>query len=133
MSYRSNVVNLVKANLKRRPRSLAAKLLCGILPLEVETGRYKKGEKVEREFRYCKICNGGTAENEYHFLFGCDKLKEERSQAYIDCELNVADFIPLQDCMKTRALIEPELVKRFGNMVEKLFDKRRECLYKPNM
>ena len=130
---RSNVANLVRANLKRRPRSLTAKLLCGILPLEVETGRYKKGEKVDRELRHCKVCNGGTAETEYHFLFSCEKLKEERSMSYVNCELNIADFMPLQDCEKVKSLIESERVKEFGNMVEILFEKRRQCLFKPNM
>ena len=46
---KDNIVNLVKANLKRRPRSLTSKLISGILPLEVETGQFKKGKKVDRE------------------------------------------------------------------------------------
>ena len=123
---------LVRANLKRRPRSLTAKLLCGILPLEVETGRFKKGVKVDRDQRFCKVCNGGKAETEYHFLFSCDKLKEERSQAYLDCVSDFQYFILLQDSEKVKYLLDPSRVKGFRNMVEKLYDKRRSCLFNPN-
>ena len=129
---RPSVCNLVKANMKRRPRSLTAKLLCGILPLEVETGRYKKGQKVDREFRYCKVCNSGRAETEYHYLFSCDKLKVERSTAYLECVDDIGHFMVIQDCEKVRYLLAPEKIKGFGNMVENLFDKRRQCLFNPN-
>ncbi len=50
-------------------------LLCGILPLEVETGRFTDTKK---ELRFCKCCNGGKLEDEVHFLFHCDKFVEER-------------------------------------------------------
>ena len=36
---------LVKSNLPKNERSLVARLLCGILPLEVETGWYKDKDK----------------------------------------------------------------------------------------
>ena len=56
----TEIGTLVKANLYRSHRSLVARLLCGILPLEVETGRFAHN-KVEREFRYCKLCGNISA------------------------------------------------------------------------
>ena len=45
---------VVKCNLKRYPRSLLSRLLCGILPLEVEVGRFTD---IPKELRLCKTCN----------------------------------------------------------------------------
>ncbi len=45
---------LVKSNLGRCQRSLVMKVKCGVLPLIVETGRFKN---VPRELRLCQICN----------------------------------------------------------------------------
>ena len=55
-------------NLNRRERSLLAQLRCGILPLRIETGRFR-GEKVDD--RLCTFCRSGAIEDEYHFLFNC--------------------------------------------------------------
>ena len=129
---RANVCNLVKGNLKRRPRSLTSKLLCGILPLEVETGRYKKGKKVDREFRYCKVCNCGSAEMEYHFMFSCDTLKVERAQGYLDSVDDIGHFMVIQDSEKIRYLLGPEKVKGLGNLMESMFDRRHQSLFNPN-
>jgi hypothetical protein len=38
--------------------------------LEIETGRY---QNIDRKDRICKNCNTGQIENEYHFLFICQK------------------------------------------------------------
>ena len=51
-------------------RSLACKLKLGVLPLQIEQGRYS-GQT--REQRICKLCNS-ELENELHFLFKCPKL-----------------------------------------------------------
>ena len=50
----AEVGTLAKANLQRNHRSLVVHFICGILPLEIETGRYT-GTK--RELRFCKICD----------------------------------------------------------------------------
>ena len=47
-------------------RSLIAKLISGVLKLEIETGRYFK---ISRENRLCKFC--GLIEDEFHFLCTC--------------------------------------------------------------
>ncbi len=40
---------LVKCNLPHNERRLVACLLCGILPLEIETGRYKEKNKNKKD------------------------------------------------------------------------------------
>ena len=64
---------LVKSNLPRGSRSLVSRFLCGILPLEVETGRYND---TKRELRFCQVCGTQQVEDEMHFLFRCTGLKE---------------------------------------------------------
>ena len=76
------MVILAKGNLKRFDRSLVAKTLCGILPLEIETGclkrmwdpNFKKYVRIPVEKRICTLCKSGAGENEYHFLFACQRL-----------------------------------------------------------
>ena len=63
---------LLKANLERHNRSLVAKIKSGILPLRLETGRYKG---MNREDRTCQVCDKPKVEDEAHFLFVCKPLK----------------------------------------------------------
>ena len=53
----------VTSCLNRRQKSTMAKLRCGILPLETETGRWRSAPVEER---LCKLCNDDI-ENEIHF------------------------------------------------------------------
>ena len=54
--------------MSRFQRSTFAKFRCGILPLNLEIGRYR-GIKVEN--RICPLCKNGV-ETEIHFLLECD-------------------------------------------------------------
>ena len=54
--------------MSRYHRSTFAKFRCGILPLNIEVGRYR-GVKVED--RICPICKNGV-ESEIHFLLECN-------------------------------------------------------------
>ena len=76
---RDNEQVIVKSNLGRRERSLVTKIKCGVLPLRVETGRFKN---TPRELRTCQICEEGVVETEYHFLFECPTIEPERTEMY---------------------------------------------------
>ena len=65
---------VVKSNIKRYHRSILNKLLCVILPLEIELGRFLN---VKVEERTCKVCNLERIEDECHFLFFCAQLQLE--------------------------------------------------------
>ncbi len=54
--------------MSRYHRSTFAKFRCGILPLNIEVGRYR-GVKVED--RICPMCKAGI-ESEIHFLLECN-------------------------------------------------------------
>ena len=65
----------VKCFMSRAKRSLFAQIRFGILPLEIETGRYYR--KAENE-RLCKLCNMRVVENEIHFVMLCQLYNDLR-------------------------------------------------------
>ena len=84
---RDNPTTLVCSNLKRYNHSLLAKLMCGILPLEVEAGRYMN---VKKELHFCTVCRTMKVKHEYHSLFSCTAFQPERSVYHIN---NITDNI----------------------------------------
>ena len=66
----------VYINMNRKYRSAIAQLRSGILPLEIEVGRWKG---LDPEQRLCKFCDTQAVEDEYHFVFECSLYHEERS------------------------------------------------------
>ncbi len=121
---------LVKANLPRNQRSLLAKLLCGILPLEVETGRFVGKDKKDR---FCTVCRENKIEDEYHFLYKCPKLKPVRKAFYAEHIENPKEFKKLPDSVKTKTLLHSEMLKNTGVFIEKLFMARRDNLFGQNV
>ena len=62
--------------MNRKYRSAIAKLRSGILPLEIEVGRWKG---LDLEQSLCKFCDTQAVKDEYHFVFECSLYHEERS------------------------------------------------------
>ena len=76
----------VTKNLNRYKRSIFAQLRCGILPLNVEIGRFRG---VEFENRLCNLCNLNEVETETHFLLECPAFN--RNPLYQSCNFNAHD------------------------------------------
>ena len=124
-----DIGTLVLANLSRGQRSTMAKLLCGILPLEIEVGRFKN---VPAERRFCTLCKTEEVENEVHFVFTCEKLQVERSGT-LDILMHVDnDFEELTHIESLRKLISPGRIKTFAECLEHLYRFRQDVIYKPN-
>jgi hypothetical protein len=115
----------VSLNLSRNQRSVLAQLRCGILPLEIETGRYSG---VSEENRLCKICNSGEIENEVHFVFNCSMYQHERLEFSSAVQGKYNNFTNLQANVKLYILftLEPRLLAKF---VVKILEKRQNSLY----
>ena len=60
-----------------RERSYLTQLRLGILPINIETGRYKS---IPLERRICTLCNLDQIEDEIHILFYCNKYNLERKE-----------------------------------------------------
>ena len=103
------------------------KLLMGILPLELEIGRYLN---IKPDDRHCRICNLGLVESEFHLLFTCAVLQDIRSAFYVEHIEDFEEFIPLNDAEKVYFLCEKERAQNFAAYIESFFRKRRSILYK---
>ena len=70
------VENYVYYNLTASQRSIVAQFRLGILPLAVETGRFRG---TDLENRICILCDRNEVEDEIHFLFNCPLYENLRT------------------------------------------------------
>ena len=105
---------MVHKNLQRNHRSLITKLKCGVLPLNLELGRYKDSPI---ETRLCYVCNLGVLESEIHFLFQCPGLANIRNEFNGRVVLPRAlETIMLEDILKKN--LTADYIKEFGSFLE---------------
>ncbi len=64
----------------------------GILPLYIETGRFRN---VNLENRTCQVCKNNDIENEFHFICICNMCTEFRNAMYT--KINNIEFIDMPD------------------------------------
>ena len=117
------VEQYVLFNLEKHQRSVLAQLRCGILPLEVELGRFKN---VKLEERLCKLCQLNKVEDELHFLFHCPAYEHERDTFYNS--LHIVNFMDISDKTKICILFE-KYIRNFAKFVCTLLDTRQTKLY----
>ena len=91
----------------RRHKSALTKLRISAHRLHIETGRYKKYDKVSktyintpREERTCSSCTN-KIEDEYHFLFECSKNLDLREKFFENIKRNDRCFGDLDDKNRT--------------------------------
>ena len=111
--------------LSRKERSLLSQFRLGILPLRIETGRYR-GEK-EQE-RICVLCNKCEIENEKHFLLECDMYNEERQLLFQQVNECIQDFDNLNISDKLTVLMT-SMIRKTSKYICRAFEKRRQTLY----
>ena len=103
------------SNLSRRQRSLFAQFRSGVLPLRIETGRYRH-EHIDR--RICELCQSGSVEDEIHFLLYCDFYNDLRDM-YINT-LTDLNLFATTDIEKLKLLLQQN-VKNTALFIEKAF------------
>ena len=115
-------------NITRQERSLLAQLRLGILPIRVETGRFRQEKLVER---ICCVCNSGQIEDEFHFIMKFNTYKEEREQLFKFMNQNITNFI--QETPEIQFIIVMKFSGRqVAKFIKKAFNKRKELLYTHN-
>ena len=121
---------------------MLAQLRCGILPLRLETGRFGRDDETGRlrkltvNERLCQICtcNFNDVENEFHFLFHCDKFKSEREHLYSLCIANYSNFVYLCDEDKLNILMnEGNNWRILSNYLVNSWEKRKHILCTNNI
>ena len=79
----------VTMNISKYQRSLYAQFRTGILPLEIEVGRFRN---LDLSQRLCKVCNLQVVEDEIHFLCECPKYIEHRKSIFASATSANSDF-----------------------------------------
>ena len=108
---------------------MVAHLLCGILPLEIETSRFKDKK---RQTRLCKVCLSGKIEDELHFIFECPALKPVRKAKLELLLLEDRDTRRMTNGEKLTWLISREHMKDFGKVLACLYQARQDKVYSVN-
>ena len=110
--------------MSKKQRSCLAQIRCGILPIEIETGRWY-GTKYED--RKCKVCSNGNIENELHFLFHCEAFNAEREQFYDN--VLIENFMLFDDNEKLNICMTKDKVNLFSKFLCNIYKKRQSILY----
>ncbi len=118
---------IVNANLKRSQRSVLSKIKLGVLPLAIETGRWKD---VPLEKRLCAVCNSGNLENEYHFMLFCEGFKDTRTKYLQEVVDKTEVCIAGMEADMLKALLSSEAVKITARYAEIMFTERKDALFK---
>ncbi len=105
---------------------MVAKLKLGILPLQLEVGRWKD-DPIEN--RMCRLCGKTYLEDEFHFVMFCDSLKDVRTKMYLDihdkCEIDLYGN-PIE---VLKGMLANDNLKTFGKDLETMWAERRSKLY----
>ena len=117
------VENYVVLNLERHQRSILAQLRAGILPLQVELGRFRN---IKLEDRICTLCTANTVEDEYHMLFYCDLYTEERRMF---TEQMPNDWTELQESLKLKTLFKNHS-RKLSKYASRLLNKHQDNMFK---
>ena len=117
--------DFVKYCYSRSRRSLIAQLRCGVLPLHIETGRFRN---LKPEERLCSLCNLQEVEDELHFICKCEALVEPRNVLYEMVQRKYNMFINLDIKEKFIHLMKYEW-KQMSIYIEKAWYIRRNIMY----
>ena len=104
--------------------------MCGILPLEVEGGRFVGTDKHER---FCTVCVSRKIEDEYHFLYVCPPLEDVRNRFYDNHIPDKTQFESWSHLERTKFLMKEDMIKLTGAFIEEMFHKRRDLLFGKNV
>ena len=104
----------IKQRIPKFQRSIFAQLRVGILPLEIEVGRYYR---IKVENRICKLCKEDI-EDEIHFMCKCKSLKEIRDKYFL--LLNT----PKETCIEQFIFIMNNASKMTVKFVNDMWQKR---------
>jgi hypothetical protein len=116
----------VKYCLNRKRRSLMTQFRIGILPLHIETGRFRNVPEDERK---CKVCDFNDIENEFHFLCICNVYNEFRNILYKNVSNHSNNFLHMSDRDKFLYLMEFNW-KEVSVYLDKAWEKRTNVLFK---
>ena len=119
--------NYLVSPMSRNHRKLLARLRCGTLKLEIETGRHTK-PVTPYVNRKCKLCNTNSVEDEIHFLIDCPMYDDIRFDIFYNnvIEPNIRN---LDSMLKLIYVMKCEKLQNILALcIEKMFKRRNMLL-----
>ena len=117
----------VKNILNRGHRSTIAELRSGILPLQIETGRY---QQIPENFRLCMFCNDQVVEDEKHFLFDCTLYNTVRLKFVKGLTEKYPLFSELDVTEKLNVIMKEDVIALIAKFCWEAMQTCRRILYK---
>jgi hypothetical protein len=112
--------------MSRQKRSYLAQFRCGILPLQLEVGRWSNKEEEER---LCLVCKNGHVENENHFIFVCTFYHMQRLEFFTNVSTKVIGFTEMSNVEKLQLFMSKEFVSDFSTYLCKIFQMRQDKIF----
>ena len=120
-----SVEDYVKCNMPKWHRSVLAQFRAGILPLEIEIGRYTN---TEIQNRLCKFCLLNDIEDEIHLLLQCTYYNDFRNDLYTLAYETYPEFYTL-DLIDKFVFLLANMQRQVANFLIRAVQKRRDFLY----
>ena len=116
----------VKAIENRKRHSIIAKLRLGILPINIETGRYKREEISKRTCPNCPT----DVEDETHFITKCPAYNKERKILYTEFEKrNNLSLERMNNSEQLFLLLNiNNIINQTGIYIEQSMEKRKDLM-----
>ncbi len=111
--------NDVRLNLSRSQRSIMAQIRFGILPLHIETGRFRG---LDIKYRTCHFCE--DVEDELHFLFSCKQYSTVRKSFLSSLEFSIQGS--QANCFKQLC---DKYARRFSKYINSIWRLRKEHMF----
>ena len=114
----------ISQNLNRKLRSMLAQLRFGILPLQIETDRFRN---IALQERICRVCDLNQVESEIHFLFICPMYNIIRNQWICKMNITNSDWLRMDNHEKLLHIFKyPKYTAQF---IMDSFEQRRSVLF----
>ena len=108
----------------RRKRSLFAQFRLGVLPLRIETGRFRN---LPCEQRICQTCDMNKVEDEFHFIMECTIYQDLRNVLFFQAQRLNSEFNDLSDIPKFLFLVS--LWRETACYIESAWKQRQDIIY----
>ena len=107
----------------RKRRSQIAQLRLGILPINIEVGRFRN---LQVDERLCEVCNSGQIEDEFHFVMVCSAYDGSREKLL--AEVQIENFSNMSSQEKFIYLMKYEN-RKLSRYIDEAWNIRRSKLY----
>lgn len=138
ITFKSDFIaeNYLKGCLPRLERSLLAQFRTGILPLRIETGRFRNVKdtvtgrlrRLDINERKCELCKEDQIEDEIHFVCKCKIYNDLRNELYNKAELQLNSFSDLDNVEKFN-FVNVEMWRDLATYIKLAWNRRKSLLY----